>query len=259
MAYETIIVDIAEGIATITLNRPEVLNALSPQVFSELADAAEKLGGDEAVRAVILTGGEKVFAAGADIKAIAAWGAAEVATADRPSTRAFDLLENMGKPVIAAVCGYALGGGCELTLTADLRIAADNAQFGLPEIKLGILPGGGGTQRLPRLIGAGKAKELIFSGDFIDAGEAWRIGLVNKVVPADQVMAEAKKLAGKFASRGAIALRLAKACINEGQRMDLSMGLEYEHKCFSLLFATEDQKEGMQAFIEKRKPNFKGK
>ena len=259
MAYETIIVDIAEGIATITLNRPEVLNALSPQVFNELADAAEKLGGDEAVRAVILTGGEKVFAAGADIKSMAAWGAAEVATADRPSMRAFDLLENMGKPVIAAVCGYALGGGCELTLTADVRIAADNAQFGLPEIKLGILPGGGGTQRLPRLIGAGKAKELIFSGDFIDAGEAWRIGLVNKVVPADQVMAEAKKLAGKFASRGAIALRLAKACINEGQRMDLSMGLEYEHKCFSLLFATEDQKEGMQAFIEKRKPNFKGK
>ncbi|AFM39757.1 enoyl-CoA hydratase/carnithine racemase [Desulfosporosinus acidiphilus SJ4] len=259
MAFETIVVEIEDGIATITLNRPEVLNALNSQVFNELAEVAANLGADDSVRAVIITGGDKVFAAGADIKQMASLGAVDVATSVRPSRIAFDRLENMSKPVIAAINGYALGGGCELTLTADIRIAADNAQLGLPEIKLGILPGGGGTQRLPRLIGAGKAKELIFSGDFINAEEALRIGLVNKVVPADQVLAEAKKMAKKFASRGAVALSLAKTCINEGQRMDLEMGLQYEHKCFSLLFATEDQKEGMKSFMEKRKPNFQGK
>jgi len=259
LAYETIIVEIEEGIATVTLNRPEVLNALNSQVFNELADAAESLGADDSVRVVIITGGDKVFAAGADIKQMASINAVDVATSVRPSLRAYDLIENMHKPVIAAIAGFALGGGCELTLVADVRIAADNAQFGLPEIKLGILPGGGGTQRLPRLIGAGKAKELIFSGDFIGAEEALRVGLVNKVVPADQLFTEARKMAKKFAAKGAVALYLAKSCVNEGQRMDLDRGLQYEHKCFSLLFATEDQKEGMKAFIEKRKPNFQGK
>ena len=259
MAYETIIVEIEEGIATVTLNRPDVLNALNSQVFNELADAAENLGADDSVRVVIITGGDKVFAAGADIKAMASLSAVDITTSGRPSMRTFHLLENIHKPVIAAIAGYALGGGCELTLVADVRIAADNAQFGLPEIKLGILPGGGGTQRLPRLIGAGKAKELIFSGDFINAEEALRVGLVNKVVPADQLMTEAKKMAKKFAARGAVAISLAKSCVNEGLRMDLKMGLQYEHKCFALLFATEDQKEGMNAFVEKRKPNFKGR
>lgn len=259
MTYETIIVEVGDGIGTITLNRPEVLNALSSQVFKEIADAAEIFAGDKSVRAVIITGGEKVFAAGADIKQMATLSAVDVAMSVRPSRRTLDLLETMQKPVIAAIAGYALGGGCELTLAADVRIAADNAQFGLPEIKLGILPGGGGTQRLPRLIGAGKAKELIFSGDIISAEEALRVGLVNKVVPVAELMIEAKKMAKKFAARGAVALQLAKSCVNEGLRMDLEMGLQYEHKCFSLLFATEDQKEGMKAFIEKRKPEFKGK
>ncbi|MGC7872845.1 enoyl-CoA hydratase/isomerase family protein [Desulfosporosinus sp. SYSU MS00001] len=259
MTFETILVEIEEGIATIILNRPDVLNALNSQVFNELAEAAENLSIDDSVRAVIITGGDKVFAAGADIKEMALLGAVGVATGLRPSKIAFERLENMPKPVIAAINGYALGGGCELTLAADVRIAGDNAQFGLPEIKLGILPGGGGTQRLPRLIGAGKAKELIFSGDLINAEEALRVGLVNKVVPPDQVLAWARKMAEKFVSRGAVALSLAKTCINEGQRMDLEIGLEYEHKCFSLLFATEDQKEGMKAFVEKRKPNFHGK
>ncbi|AET66521.1 enoyl-CoA hydratase/carnithine racemase [Desulfosporosinus orientis DSM 765] len=259
MTYETIRVEIEEGIATITLNRPEVLNALNSQVFNELAAAAKNLGEDEGVRGVILTGGEKVFAAGADIKQMASLNAVEVVKSIRPSRIAFNLIENLQKPVISAIAGYALGGGCELSLTTDVRIAADNAQFGLPEIKLGILPGGGGTQRLPRLIGAGKAKELIFSGDIINAEEALRIGLVNKVVSADQLMAEAKKMAKKFISKGAIALQLAKSCINEGLQVDLETGLQYEHKCFALLFATEDQKEGMQAFLEKRKPNFQGR
>lgn len=259
MAYETILVEIEEGIATITLNRPEVLNALNSQVFIELGEAAQTLSIDNSVRAVIITGGDKVFAAGADIRQMASATAVDVSTGARPSLISFNLIEAMPKPVIAAIAGYALGGGCELTLVADVRIAADNAQFGLPEIKLGILPGGGGTQRLPRLIGAGKAKELIFSGDFITAEEALRIGLVNKVVPVDQLLMEAKKMAKKFASRGAVAIQMAKTCVNEGLRMDLEMGLQYEHKCFSLLFATEDQKEGMKAFVEKRKPNFQGK
>jgi len=259
LAYETILVKIEEGIATITLNRPEVLNALNSQVFNELGEAAQKLGADESVRVVIITGGDKVFAAGADIKQLATSTAVNVATSVRPSLRAFNLIENLSKPVIAAIAGFALGGGCELTLTADVRIAAEGAQLGFPEIKLGILPGGGGTQRLPRLIGAGKAKELIFSGDFITADEALRIGLVNKVVPAEQLLIEARKMAKKFAARGAVALQMAKTCINEGLQMDLDSGLQYEHKCFSLLFATEDQKEGMKAFVEKRKPNFQGK
>ena len=259
MAYETIIVEIEEGVATLTLNRPKVLNALNDQVFNELAEAAEELAADQSVRVVIITGGEKVFAAGADISQMASASAVDVTTSDNPSHRAFHLIENMPKPVIAAIAGFALGGGCELTLVTDVRIAADNAQFGLPEIKLGILPGGGGTQRLPRLIGAGRAKELIFSGDFINAEEALRIGLVNKVVPTDQLFEEAKKIAKKYADRGAVALRLAKSAVNEGLRMDLEAGLEYEHKCFSLLFATEDQKEGMRAFLEKRSPKFQGK
>lgn len=259
MAYETILVEIEDGIAMLTLNRPAVLNALNDQVFSELAEAAAKIANDPSVRVMIITGGEKVFAAGADIGQMASATAVEVTISNRPSHRALQIIENMPQPVIAAIAGYALGGGCELTLVADVRIAADNAQFGLPEIKLGILPGAGGTQRLPRLIGAGRAKELIFSGDFIKAEEALRIGLVNKVVPADLLFSEAKKMAKRFADRGAVALRMAKSSVNEGLRMDLEAGLQYEHKCFSLLFATEDQKEGMKAFLEKRPAKFLGR
>lgn len=259
LAYETILVEVEDGIGIITLNRPEVLNALNSQVFKELGEAVATLNENPEVRVLIITGGEKIFAAGADIKQMANSTAVDIATRGRPSMKTFNTIENLPKPVIAAIGGYALGGGCELALTADVRIAAENAQIGLPEIKLGILPGGGGTQRLPRLVGAGKAKELIFSGDFISAQEALEIGLVNKVVPTEELMNEAKKMAKKFASKGAVALALAKSCINEGLKMDLESGLQYEHKCFSILFATEDQKEGMQAFIEKRKPNFQGK
>jgi len=259
MNYQTIKVEIKEGIGIITLNRPEVLNALNSQVFQELAEAATALGADDQVRVVIITGGPKVFAAGADIKQMVETGAVEMALTDKPSHRALSIIENLPKPVIAAIAGYALGGGLELALAADIRLAADNAQLGLPEIKLGIIPGAGGTQRLPRLIGAGRAKELIFTGDFISAEEAWRIGLVNKVVPVEELLVEAEKLAKRIAERGAVALRMAKSAINEGLRMDLEAGIRYEHQCFSLLFATEDQKEGMRAFVEKRKPQFKGR
>lgn len=259
MAYETIIIQIEEGIATITLNRPKVLNALNDQVFNELAEAAATLEADPSIRVVIITGGEKVFAAGADIGQMASATAMDMAIGEKAAHRAQRTIENMSKPVIAAIAGYALGGGCELALVADVRIAADNAQLGLPEITLGILPGGGGTQRLPRLIGPSKAKELIFSGDFINAEEALRIGLVNKIVPVDQLFVEAKKMAKRFSSRGAVALHLAKSSVNEGLRMDLEAGLQYEHKCFSLLFATQDQKEGMKAFLEKRAAKFQGR
>lgn len=259
MSYETLLLNIEDGVGTLTLNRPEVLNALSHQVYTELSQAAEELSQNDEVRAVIITGGEKVFAAGADIRGMVKAEALEIALAQSPSQKALDLIENMPKPVIAAIAGYALGGGCELTLACDVRIAGENAKIGLPEITLGILPGAGGTQRLPRLIGAGKAKEMIFSGDFIDAQEALRIGLVNKVVPEDQLLTEAKRMAKRFASRGAIALRMAKSAINEGLRMDLQAGLQYEHQCFSLLFATQDQKEGMEAFLQKRRPHFQGK
>lgn len=259
MNYQTIKVEIKEGIGIITLHRPEVLNALNSQVFQELAEAATALGADDQVRVVIITGGPKVFAAGADIKQMVETGAVEMALTDKPSHRALSIIENLPKPVIAAIAGYALGGGLELALAVDIRLAADNAQLGLPEIKLGIIPGAGGTQRLPRLIGAGRAKELIFTGDFISAEEAWRIGLVNKVVPVEELLAEAEKLAKRIAERGAVALRMAKSAINEGLRMDLEAGIRYEHQCFSLLFATEDQKEGMRAFVEKRKPQFKGR
>lgn len=259
MHYETLFVQIDDGIGIITLNRSEVLNALNNQVFLELAVAALELGQNESVRVVIVTGGEKVFAAGADIGQMATAHAVDFVTDNQLAYRAFNAIENMPKPVIAAVAGFALGGGCELALVADVRVAADTAQFGLPEIKLGIIPGIGGTQRLPRVIGAGRAKELIFSGDFISAEEAYRIGLVNKVVPAEQLFEEARKLAKRFAGQGSVALRMAKSCVNEGLRMDLEAGLQYEQKCFSILFATEDQKEGMKAFLEKRKPNFQGR
>ena len=259
MEFKNIIVHNNEGVATITLNRPEVLNALNDQVFNELAVAADELSRDNTVRVVIITGGEKAFAAGVDIGERATANAIDIATGEKTSYRAFQLIENIPKPVIAAIAGYALGGGCELALVADVRVAAENAQFGLPEIKLGIMPGAGGTQRLPRLIGAGKAKELIFSGEFIDAEEALRIGLVNKVVPTDQLLPEAEKLAKRFLNRGAVALRMAKSAVNEGLKMDLEAGLQYERQCYNLLYATHDQKEGMTAFKEKRRPQFQGK
>ncbi|MDA8234871.1 MAG: enoyl-CoA hydratase-related protein [Clostridia bacterium] len=258
MQYETLIAEIDEGIGIITLNRPKVLNALNDIACEELFETILNFEKNDSVRVVIITGGEKVFAAGADIGQMASAKPVDF-LGDQILYRALNAIENLSKPVIAAVSGFALGGGCELALVADVRVASDNAQFGLPEITLGIIPGAGGTQRLPRLIGTARAKELIFSGDYITAEEALRVGLVNKVVAAEQLLDEAKKLANRFARHGAMALGLAKSCINEGIQMDLKGGLQYENKCFSILFSTEDQKEGMKAFLEKRRPKYQGR
>jgi enoyl-CoA hydratase len=261
MSYKSIVFEKADQIATITLNRPEKLNALSPQLVEELYDALRDADADDSVRVIILTGGETVFAAGADL------GAMDAALPDVVQTfkqrfsprNPFDYIEQLGKPVIAAVAGYALGGGCELAMCCDFRIAADNAKFGQPEIRVGLIPGAGGTQRLQRLIGMTKAKELIMLGDSIDAEKAEQLGLVNAVVPAENLLDEASKLAARLIEKPPFGLRLAKMVMNMGADRDLQTALALERQAFAMLFATEDQKEGVRAFTEKRKPEFKGR
>jgi len=248
-----------EGIATIRLNRPKARNALNHEFIAELGGAADLVARDQEVRAVIVTGGEEVFAAGGDIKEMSGKYAPDMLTAYGADLSGFDKIERIPKPVIAAVSGYALGGGCELALVCDMIIASETAVFGMPEITLGIIPGAGGTQRLPRLIGPNRAKEIIFSGSFYDVDACKEMGLVNKVVAVDEMMEEAKKLARRCIRNGAVALACAKACVNEGMNTDLMSGISFERKCFSLLFSTEDQKEGMEAFKDKRKPEFKGR
>jgi enoyl-CoA hydratase len=225
----------------------------------ELSYLMDQIAKDDEVKSVIVTGGTKVFAAGGDI--------AYMLTADSLKAEAFislchealDKIANLDKPVIAALAGMALGGGCELALACDIRIAAEGTIIGQPEINLGIIPGAGGTQRLARTVGIGWAKQLIFSGDNLKADQALQIGLVTKVVPLESLMVEAKKLASKLAAKGTIAMRMAKKCINYGVSVDLPSGLLFEQKAWALLFSTEDQKEGMKAFVEKRKPQFSGK
>ncbi|NPV58164.1 MAG: enoyl-CoA hydratase/isomerase family protein [Actinobacteria bacterium] len=248
-----------EGIATIRLNRPEARNALNLELIAELGEAADMLARDEAVRAVIVTGGEENFAAGGDIKEMSGKYAPDMLNAYGADLSGFEKIERIPKPVIAAVSGYALGGGTELALVCDMIVASETAVFGMPEITLGIIPGAGGTQRLPRLVGPNRAKEMIFTGSFYDARACLEMGLVNKVVPVEELMTEARELARRCIRNGAVALACAKACVNEGMNLDLYSGLAYERKCFSLLFSTEDQKEGMAAFKEKRKPEFKGR
>jgi len=236
------------------------MNPLGSQVFQELIQAIDDIQADPSVKAVIITGaGEKALAAGADITEMVNLTPVEGHTFCQNPFVALTKIESLGKPVIAAINGLCLGGGTELTLACDFRIASDTAKFGQPEINLGIIPGAGGTQRLPRLIGTAKAKELIFLGEIIDANTALNIGLVNKVVPLSSLMEEAVKLAKKLASKPAVAMKMAKSSINIGMNLDLTSALTLEIQNFILTFASDDRKEGMSAFVEKRKPNYTDK
>jgi enoyl-CoA hydratase/carnithine racemase len=238
-----------EAIATIRLDRPP-MNALNAQVQDEIAAAAAEVDTDPAVRAVVLFGGAKVFAAGADIKEMAEARFAQVAVDSRRLQAAFTTVARIGKPVVAAITGYALGGGLELALCADFRVAGEGARVGQPEILLGIIPGAGGTQRLPRLVGPARAKDIVFTGRFVSAAEALRIGLVDKVAPDAEVYQVAHDLAAQFAHGPAVAIRAAKQAIDAGLEADLDTGLEIERLNFASLFATEDQRAGMRSFIE---------
>jgi enoyl-CoA hydratase len=257
MGYEHILVDVDPPVATVTLNRPKVLNALSPELMRELVVALAELDHDETVRAVVLTGGPKVFAAGADISDMA--GRSAVEQLSRDQTGVWAGIASFSKPLIAAVNGYALGGGCELALTCDLIIAGDTARFGQPEVNLGVIPGAGGTQRWPRSAGKYVAMEVMLSGSPVTAHRAYELGIVNKVVPAEMAVELARRLARQLAEKPPLALRMAKESVLKAFESPLAEGLAAERKSFYFLFATEDQKEGMRAFLEKRKGVFRGK
>jgi len=260
MEYKTITYTKKDGIATVTLNRPTSMNALNTQVFGELQHVFSRTETDDDVKVVVITGSEKFFAAGADIMELANIATPlDVQRYARLSRDVFRQIEDTEKPLIAAVSGFALGGGCELTLVCDLRIVSESAVFGLPEIKIGVLPGGGGTQRLPRLVGTTKAKELLYTGDNIDAQEALRIGLVNKVVPVEKLLEETYALAKKITARPAAAVKMIKLAVDGGINLDIKSAVAYEARCFEILFSTYDQQEGMKAFMEKRKAVFKGR
>ncbi len=259
MGYENLIVERRGGVAVVTVNRPEKLNALNIRTRSEILAALEELAGDDEIRVVVITGaGDKAFIAGADINEFAGKTALEQRAIMR-SRRAFDSVEEFPKPVIAMINGYALGGGCELAMACDIRIASSRAKLGQPEIKLGIIPGGGGTQRMPRLIGEGRAMELILTGDMISAEEAERLGLVNHVVAPEELESKTMEIANKIAEMSPVALRMAKQAVKNAARTDLRAGLEAELDLFALCFASEDKEEGVRAFIEKRQPQFRGR
>lgn len=260
MSYEFLLFEKKGKTAHITINRPEALNALNWKTMNELRAALESVRDDAGVGGVIITGaGDKSFVAGADIK--------ELATKDPVGAKEFSLasqeilsyIEHFPKPVIAAINGFCLGGGCELALACHMRVASENARFGQPEVNLGIMPGNGGTQRLPRLVGKGRALELILTGNMIDAEEAYRIGLVNKVAQQENLLATAEEILNAIYSKGPVAVKLCLEAVNHGMEMTLEEGVQLESNLFGLCFSTEDMKEGTQAFMEKRKPNFKGK
>ncbi|HLA99599.1 MAG TPA: enoyl-CoA hydratase-related protein [Anaerolineales bacterium] len=243
-------------LALVTLNRPEALNALSPEMLAALCDQLEALDADPQVRVIILTGGPRLFAAGSDIKAMAGASSQDILRLD--TIRYWRRLRQVSKPLIAAVSGYAFGGGCELALTCDLIVAAESAKFAQPEIKLGIMPGAGGTQRLAKAIGPYRAMEMVLTGEPLSAQQAFDLGLVNRLVPDERLLAEARELGRLIASRPPLAVRLARQAVRHGVETTLNEGLELERRNFVQLFDTHDQKEGMAAFLEKRPPEFKG-
>ncbi len=259
MSYETLLFDVDDGIATVTINRPDKLNALNATVIAELGQAAERIATDPAIQGAILTGaGTKAFVAGADIAELASQTPLEGKARSLAGQRVFRSWEQAGKPVIAAVNGFALGGGCELAMACHLRIASESARFGQPEVKLGIGPGYGGTVRLPRLIGTGRALELLLTGAPIDAAEALRIGLVNRVVPAEQLIPDTTRILREILANGPLALAACLELVDSSTEVDRETALRQEANLFGLLSATEDMREGMTAFLEKRKARFRG-
>jgi enoyl-CoA hydratase len=260
MAYENIILEKEDRLAILYINRPKALNALNNDTLVELKSAITEIKEDSGIDVLIITGaGDKSFVAGADIAYMQPLSAVEGRAFGALGQEVFRMIEAMEKPVIAAVNGFALGGGCELAMCCDFRVASFRAKFGQPEVGLGITPGFGGTQRLPRLVGPGMAKQLLYTADVIDANEALRIGLVNHVVPPEELMEFVKGIAKRIISKAQVAVRFCKAAANEGMQTDIDRGMTIEADVFGLCFATEDQKEGMTAFIEKRKPAFVGK
>ena len=256
MAYDTLIVDVDDHVATIKLNRPDALNALNAQLLTELVRAVQAAEENEKVRVIVLTGSEKAFAAGADVKEMADKSFVDAFTRDVFGSEA-QALERIRKPIIAAVAGYALGGGCELAMLCDFIIAADSAKFGQPEVNLGVVAGIGGTQRLTRAVGKSKSMDMHLTGRFMSAEEAERAGLVSRVVPAKKLMEETRAAAEKIAEKSALTVMAIKEAVNRSQELSLSEGNLFERRLFHALFATEDQTEGMAAFLEKREPQFR--
>jgi len=257
MAYKNILVETRGRVGIVTLNRPKALNALNDEIMEEVGDAVEAFEADRAIHVIVITGGDKAFAAGADIKAFQEHDYASMFRYDFPSAKGWGAVQNARKPTIAAVAGYALGGGCELAMSCDMLVAADNARFGQPEIKLGIIPGAGGTQRLTRAVGKAKAMEMCLTGRMMDAEEADRAGLVTRVVPADSLMDEVLKTANAIAELSMPSVMMAKDAVNRAFETGLQEGLRFERRLFQSTFATDDHVEGMAAFAEKRKPDFK--
>jgi len=259
LEWQNLIYEKEDNVAIVTLNRPEVYNAIDERIMRELNELMNEVAVDAGIRALILTGGAGVFCAGADIGFAQNADPIEAMEFTALCNKAVNKMANLDIPVIAAIAKLALGGGCELALACDIRIASIGTRIGLPEVNLGIIPGTGGTQRMTRLVGEGWAKQLILTGEPIDAETALSMGLITKVVPAGSLMDEAKKMAAELAAKPPIALKMAKKSINYSGNVDLGSGLEYEQKSCSMLFATEDQKEGMRAFMEKRRPVYQGK
>jgi len=260
LTLENVLYEKKGPIAYVTLNRPKVLNALNKRTWADLRSAFEDARNDAGVRGVIITGaGDKAFIAGADISELANVTAVEAEESSTFGQRVLNLVENLGKPVIAAINGFALGGGCETAMACTIRVASENAKFGQPEVKLGLLPGGGGTQRLPRLIGKGRALQLILSGEMISAQEAYRIGLVNEVVPAADLITRAEAILKQIFANAPIAVKYSLEAVNKGLETSQAAGLALEASFFGLCAATEDKKEGTQAFLQKRAPQFQGR